>query len=331
MLGTVFFLYSCVAIILMAVACSTSIAVWVISHRRTAVYLAIVFAAYGAELIVVLLNEYTRAKALSTVRFESASGHPMLDVLTSSLLVIPVFLWVLERSYSTISRKHAVAMAVAWVAAMILLMPLGGPGAPLRHFAFWLCRDLALLACAVYFVWRTRHVEGESHKRDLEWVGRVGVGAIVCILCVMAEDTYVILFYRPEVADDFTSQLAWYLSGRNITENISMLAASCLVVVTNLRTFLVYFLYHPFATTMKDEASDSISGISDRLALYCERHALSDREREVLNLAVGGEQVQEMASQLSLSPATIRVHLHRIYGKVGVDGKDQLIEDFWKN
>lgn len=331
MLGTVFFLYSCVAIILMAVACSTSVAVWFISHRRTAIYLAIVFAAYGAEIIVLLLNEYTRAKVLSTVRFESASGHPLTDVLTSALFVIPIFLWVLERSYSTISRRHAAVLAAAWIGVMILLMPMGGPGASLRHFAFWACRDLALLACAIYFVWRCRHVEGESHRRDLELLGRIGVFAVIGVLCILAEDAYVILLYRPEPSDDLTMQLAWYLSGRNITENALMIVASCLVIVTNLRTFLVYFLYHPFAVTMKDEASDSISGISDRLALYCERYALSDREREILNFTLEGKQVQEMASELCLSPATIRVHLHRIYGKVGVDGKDQLVEDFWKN
>lgn len=82
-MGTIFFLYSCAAIVLMAVACSTSVAVWVISHRRAAAWLVVLFAAYGTELASVLLSEYTRSKEISSVMFESAAVNPLFGLVTS--------------------------------------------------------------------------------------------------------------------------------------------------------------------------------------------------------------------------------------------------------
>jgi DNA-binding CsgD family transcriptional regulator len=52
---------------------------------------------------------------------------------------------------------------------------------------------------------------------------------------------------------------------------------------------------------------------------------LSDREREVLALALTGLSARAMADQLTLTEATIRSHLSRIYAKVGVEGRVELL------
>ena len=53
--------------------------------------------------------------------------------------------------------------------------------------------------------------------------------------------------------------------------------------------------------------------------------ALSEREREVLNLALTGLSARAMADRLTLTEATIRSHLLRIYAKVGVSGRVELL------
>jgi DNA-binding CsgD family transcriptional regulator len=53
--------------------------------------------------------------------------------------------------------------------------------------------------------------------------------------------------------------------------------------------------------------------------------ALSEREREVLELARTGLSARAIAERLTLTEATIRSHLSRIYGKLGVGGRVELL------
>jgi DNA-binding CsgD family transcriptional regulator len=53
--------------------------------------------------------------------------------------------------------------------------------------------------------------------------------------------------------------------------------------------------------------------------------ALSDREREVLDLALTGLSAGAIAERLTLTEATIRSHLSRIYAKLGVGGRVELL------
>lgn len=53
--------------------------------------------------------------------------------------------------------------------------------------------------------------------------------------------------------------------------------------------------------------------------------SLSEREREVLGLALTGLSARNIAERLTLSEATVRSHLSRIYAKVGVSGRIELL------
>ncbi len=52
---------------------------------------------------------------------------------------------------------------------------------------------------------------------------------------------------------------------------------------------------------------------------------LSQREREVILLAVDGLTTEEMARNLQVSPSTIKAHLLKIYRKLGVKKRVQLV------
>jgi DNA-binding CsgD family transcriptional regulator len=51
---------------------------------------------------------------------------------------------------------------------------------------------------------------------------------------------------------------------------------------------------------------------------------LSQREREVVLLAVEGLTTEEMARSLQISPSTIKAHLLKIYRKLGIKRRVQL-------
>ena len=53
--------------------------------------------------------------------------------------------------------------------------------------------------------------------------------------------------------------------------------------------------------------------------------ALSGRERDVLELALTGLSARDIADEFSLTEATVRSHLSRIYAKLGVRGRVELL------
>jgi DNA-binding CsgD family transcriptional regulator len=53
---------------------------------------------------------------------------------------------------------------------------------------------------------------------------------------------------------------------------------------------------------------------------------LSRREREVALLAAGGATSREIAERLFLSSRTVENHLSRVYEKLGINGREELVE-----
>jgi two-component system nitrate/nitrite response regulator NarP len=53
--------------------------------------------------------------------------------------------------------------------------------------------------------------------------------------------------------------------------------------------------------------------------------ALSPREREIVKLVAVGDRPPEIAEKLAISPGTVKVHLHRVYEKLGVGSRAELI------
>ncbi len=72
------------------------------------------------------------------------------------------------------------------------------------------------------------------------------------------------------------------------------------------------------ACTSKDALSETPSAL-------CEDYGLSPRESEVFLLFVKGHSAKYISDLLVVSPHTVKTHIKRIYEKVGVHSKDELI------
>ncbi len=78
---------------------------------------------------------------------------------------------------------------------------------------------------------------------------------------------------------------------------------------------------------VSEEGRRSWSDDSAYRSLF-ERHALSSREREVLQIFLRGFQTETIAQQLHISPQTVRNHLKRIARKFDVSSQGELRELF---
>lgn len=52
---------------------------------------------------------------------------------------------------------------------------------------------------------------------------------------------------------------------------------------------------------------------------------ISDREREIATLVAKGLSNRQIADQLYVSVRTVEGHLHRIYAKLGIEEREQLV------
>ena len=66
------------------------------------------------------------------------------------------------------------------------------------------------------------------------------------------------------------------------------------------------------------------------LPLYSRTYDLSKREEEVLRHALMGKDNQNIASTLTLSAGTVKVHMHNILKKTGHANRAELAADFWE-
>lgn len=80
-------------------------------------------------------------------------------------------------------------------------------------------------------------------------------------------------------------------------------------------------LVETFVASRPRAGQGALSGASARQALG----ALTDREREILALVARGMSNEEIASELVISPATVKTHVSRIMGKTGAHDRAQLV------
>jgi len=71
---------------------------------------------------------------------------------------------------------------------------------------------------------------------------------------------------------------------------------------------------------------DRVSGDGPRRSIgVTGTTALTPREIEIVRLVAQGLRNKELANRLSITEGTVKIHLHNIYDKLGVDGRLELV------
>ena len=325
-----FFFYTYILIGILFFASAASVATWIMMRRSVDIYASVVFVVYIIELALILFDEYSRAKLSNPFIFEQALNHPLEHLALSIVFVFSCWAWTIVRTYDSKRSSHWMLALSVWAAIEIALLPRAdAETSSLRQYLYWLWRDVALLGCVVYGLLRYRLERNEARRHDLEHLRSFAIATCVVVICMIAEDTYVILFYRPEVSSEFLQQLSWHLSGRNISENVLVLIWAIWSLRQSFETFQLHFRHSPIVPS--NPTSNRVEqNLSQRIDIFCDEHDMSAREREVLRLLLAGKDAQNIASELCISSGTVRAHLHRIYRKTEVNNKGELVDRFWK-
>ena len=80
------------------------------------------------------------------------------------------------------------------------------------------------------------------------------------------------------------------------------------------------------------ENADDIPGLKDRISKQClvltKRYLLTTREAEVMELLVRGNTASDIASKLTISENTAKTHVKRLYAKLDVHKRRELLALF---
>lgn len=326
-----FYIYTTIIMGVALVTSAVALVIWLMTHRRDSLVAAAGFLLYMLDMSVIFFDEYNRLKYDYAVTFTEPLQHPLLRCVLGIAIYVCMVLWMFSRLRIRPTSRMLGLAIVPFSILQLVLVPRSGAAGEAQQYLFWLTRDLGNVGCLAYAAWHYRHRATRVEKLDLDRSKLFWKVALVLAFCIIAEDTYMILLCRPNFQNPAIALFLWYLSERNISENV-LLVVCAVQLFCRFSHILRVYARHPRADEdVAAESTRSEDDLTTRVVIYADAHKLSRREQEVLTLVLKGNDAQNIASELVISPGTVKAHLHRIYVKSGVSTRDDLIDAFWRS
>lgn len=321
-MNTLFFFYTIAMLIICVMTAVLAFAAWASTRRRLFLYSCGVYICYTIEITEIFFFEYISQNQPLPMDDYYAISMPLARTIVTVVLHAFVWLIILD-ALDKHSRGLFFGPMVAFIAGNIFVLTVV-PEGPMRQWLYYTLRQVFSLATLAYGVWCYRNQADTDMRARLARLKRPVIAAFALLLLIVAEDTWVILLSPPSDAIEW---LPLYLSERNFTENILLIVAAVVLMVT---------IYHVLSIRIQEapsteNVSDLERHIDDIMPHYRREHGLSEREAEVLRLVVMKKTNQEIASELVLAVGTIKSHVHNLTVKTGASSREDLIVRFWQS
>jgi len=311
-------------------ACSASLAIWMLTHRQDCAFSGAAFGIYALETVFILYDEYAHTKLVMSENYTMGLTFPALTLALSLAFVFCVWGFIICRTHAEPPTKALLAAAMAYGVQQLVCLPMVGRSNALLEFLFYGARDLALIASLGFALWQYRHTTSKLERHDMARAKRFFIVACVLAVVMFCEDLVNIMLPGLSPINLMSEDFRWHFTERNITENVLMVACAIQLIRANRDTLLIY-ARHPQEAKDGGRGVTLDQGVEQRVLLYCDEHEMSNRERDVVRLVVEGKDIQGIASELYISTGTVKSHLHRIYKKAGVASRKELVDAFWKS
>jgi Response regulator containing a CheY-like receiver domain and an HTH DNA-binding domain len=316
---TLLFHYTLIIMFFYTIVAATSLSAYFVSRRKTFLYATLGFTFYFFDVSLVFKDNFITPAAVFDAPSFYDVGNPEATIFTGAGTFL--FLWLAACRYCREDRFAIRYLPVVfWVVASLLSFELV-PDHQWREFIFYSMRAVLLFFCYGVLAYWYRHAPNEQ-RRSIMRVHRIAFyWAVGLTALVVAENVYVQLIFDPSV---LPSDM-WLMAERSPAENLLFICFGVVVV-------------HGAAVCLRlrsqaaPEGDDPLleESIDRLLPLYTRDHDLSKRETEVLRLALMGLDNQNIASSLTLTAGTVKVHMHNILKKTGRANRAELADDFWQ-
>ncbi len=316
--------YTIIVMFICAVASAAAAGSYAITRNRLYMYVAAAFFLYFFDLSFIFQTEYLNHGSAITIEGLYDIQDPYLKALIAGGILES--LWLAICTYMGRENLALKMIPGAVFVAIDFLIACLMDESPLKQWLFYSTRELFLVWCLGYLGWLAKSKKTSMGTHALvKHQKTVIVVAAILVCCIVAENTLVILVWQPS-QEMMESMLPIYISERNFSENILVII---LAVLTMRHTLEMFRLRHD--EPPKPKASDQERYVASNLKLFCEKYALTARERDVLRAIIDGKDNQNIASEMHLALGTVKSHTHNIFKKTGTKTRQELLQQFWKN
>lgn len=312
------FYYSLFVLLACGVIGTTCLNAYFVSRRRTDLWMAVAYLFYFVDAALVYQDDFVTHSGAFLKRSFYYIGHPVLSALTGAAAF--GCLWIASCEYLQVRKRMrrigpVVALALASLLSYALI-----PDPRTREFCYFSVRELfmglLLARLSVAYVTSTGARRAALGRLKVPWFVTLAL-----TICTLMENVLFMLVFEPS---RLTSDLLWFFAERNISENALFLWIGANAVASAARTLRA-------RAAEPATGEDASRYMEAKLPSYAQEHGLSPRERDVLRLALEGMDNQNMASTLGIAPSTVKVHMHNVLKKCGVQNRAELTRSFWSS
>lgn len=316
--GLFLFYYSIVMQVCAILTAASCFASYLVSRNKVQLYSFIGFLMYYIDCLLVFRDDYVMASK-STLGTEAFYiGDPLSSIVFGCGFLTAFWLVVCEyvEEDSVVMRAAPGALFVAASLAVTLLMP----SSYLHMFVFYSLREAFMAWMLVFSAFRFVTMEHRQQRVRLKRFQRFYVVLWLMVFTIVAENVVFLLIVNPGIVD---APLPFFPE-RNFAENALALACEFVAFRAAMKYLSVRHTDPP-----KQGGEHVEAFIEQNLVAYAASRKLSPRETEILRLILLGKDNQNIATELSLAPGTVKVHVHHILQKTQMTNRQELMQDYW--
>ncbi len=304
-----------VAAILTAAGCFAS---YLVSRNKVQLYSFIGFLMYYIDCMLVFRDDYVMTSKTVATQEGFFIGDPASSIVFGCAFLTAFWLVVCEyvEEDSLVLRAAPGLLFMAASLAVTLLMP----QSYLHMFVFYSLREVFMAWILIFGAYRYVTMEHRQQRVRLKKFKRFYAVLWVMVFAIVAENVVFLLIVNPSITD---SPLPFFPE-RNFAENALALACEFVAFRAALKYLSVRHIDPP-----KQGGEHVEAFIEQNLVAYAASRKLSPRETEILRLILLGKDNQNIATELSLAPGTVKVHVHHILQKTQMANRQELMQDYW--
>lgn len=319
------FLYTILTMLICAVAATVTFSSSIVTNNPIYTASAVLFLAYFFDVSLIFQGEFTNhGQPISLVSYYGIPDPVTMTLLFSCVLGsvwYAVIYYIDGTPLRECAALWAMPLAVFFVLSYLCYTLISDM--QVRQWTFYSTRELFLLWCAAYAVYRYRHCHSPLEQLRLRRAKPLFIVTLIFTGCTVLENTLFIFIWNP-TASMGASLLAIYLANRNFSENFLIIAYAIFALIASSKTLRLRAKEPP----SPDE--DAIARhLEDLMPAYCERYGLTRREEEILRHLLGESDYQNIASDMQLAVGTIKSHTHNILQKTHQSNRECLRQHFW--
>ena len=319
-MGLAIFYETLLVILVSALTAAVCLSSYLVTKRKTMLFACIAFMFYFFDVASILQDDYAARELASGLTQEYYFIRSLYTMVTGAGFLGAFWFMVCEY-IGECRRSIRITPIVVYAALSLILLAISGESKVLR-FCYYSCRAAFMFWILAYGAVHYLRTKDQVERQRLGRYKNHCVALALLGMVMVAEDA---LFFLVLSTDTITLGPITLSAERNYAENAWRLVCMFVACRDAFRTLALRFEHPPAPGGERREAV-----LNDTLMRYGKQHQLSEREREVLYLVLQGNDNQNIASSLQLSPSTVKVHVHNILQKSGQANRQELIRDFWR-